>query len=65
METPYLVYLNKSYDSSLAATEIWAKRNNVNTADFSVISETIFWHWLEDGKLENVPVYFCKDKRPF
>ena len=65
MQKPYLVYLNRSYESSLAATCIWAERNNFNIDDFEPISETVFWVYLEKGLLEDVPVYFCKDKRPF
>lgn len=59
MEKVYIVYLNKTYDVWAMDAEIWAEKNNLPTDN--IISEVVFWHYMEEGLLDGKPVYFCKD----
>jgi len=57
----YIVYLNKTYDVWARDAHTWAEKNNIPVKDENIISEVVFWHYLERGMLENNPIYFCKD----
>lgn len=60
IKKPYVVYLNKTYNLSARDAHLWAEKKGIEPKEF--ISETAFWSYLDDGHLDNVPVYFCKDK---
>ena len=59
MEKVYIVYLNKTYDVWAMDAHTWAEKNNLPTDN--IISEVVFWHYMDKGLLEGKPVYFCKD----
>lgn len=61
MKEAYIVYLNKTYDVWARDAYTWAEKNNIPATENNVISEPVFWMYIERGLLENVPVYFCKD----
>jgi len=64
MENSYVVYLNKSYGVWAMDAHTWAEKNNISVPDQNIISEVVFWHYMEDGHLDGKPVYFCKDVQP-
>ncbi len=61
MENIYVVYLNKSYDVWARDAHAWAEENNIPVKDENIISEVVFWNFMERGLLEKAPIYFCKD----
>ena len=61
MKKSYIVYLNKTYDVWAQDAYRWAKNNNIPEEDRKIISEVVFWTYIEKGLLEGVPIYFCKD----
>ena len=62
MKKPYLIYLNKTYNVWAMDAYKWMKENQYIEDDFKeIFSEVVFWHYLEDGLLENRPIFFVKD----
>lgn len=61
MEKAYVVYLNKTYDVWARDAHTWAENNNIPVEGENIISEVVFWHYMEKGILDKVPIYFCKD----
>ena len=59
MKKPYIVYLNKSYNVWLRDAYKWAQDNHFEYQD--IISEVVFWAYMEKDLLNNTPVLFCKD----
>jgi hypothetical protein len=66
----YLVYLNKSYDVWMRDAHQFAINNGytLNPGSGSgfkefkeILSEPVFWVYMEKGLLNNVPVIFVKD----
>ena len=61
MEKTYVVYLNKTYDVWARDAHKWAEDNNIPVKDENIISEVVFWNFMERGLLDKAPIYFCKD----
>ena len=63
MKKPYIVYLNKSYDVWMRDAHKWAEDNNmVKDIDYQeIISEVVFWAYMDKDLLINTPVLFCKN----
>ena len=61
MENTYVIYLNKSYDVWARDAHTYAKEKNILVKDENIISEVVFWNFMERGLLDGAPIYFCKD----
>jgi hypothetical protein len=61
MENTYVVYLNKRNDVYARDAHTWAKNNNILVKDENIISEVIFYNFLDRGLLDGKAIYFCKD----
>ena len=59
MKKPYIVYLNKSYNVWMRDAHKWAQDNHIEYQE--ILSEVVFWAYLDKGLLDGIPVLFCKD----
>ena len=59
MQKPYIVYLNKSYNVWLSDAYKWAQDNNIEYQH--IISEVVFWAYMDKNLLNKIPILFCKD----
>ncbi len=69
MENNYVVYLNKREDVWARDAHTWAKKNNIDVKDENIISEVVFYNFLDRGLLEGKAIYFCREiqdgRKPF
>jgi hypothetical protein len=64
MKKPYVVYLSTSNNSYARDAYDWMRENNISENDVkAVISEKVFYSYLEDGCIGNHPVYFIKQAK--
>ena len=57
----YIVYLNKQYDVWARDAYKWSEKNNINIPDENIISEVVFYNFLERGLLDGKAIYFCRE----
>ena len=62
---PLLVYLNMTYDVWVRDAMHWAELNGYAAGDFEeIISEKVFWIYMNKGLCENRPIVFVKTIYP-
>lgn len=60
-ENTYVVYLNKHNDVWASDAHTWAKKNNIDVKDDNIISEVVFYNFLDRGLLDGKAIYFCRE----
>ena len=61
MENNYVVYLNKRNDVWAIDGHTWAKKNNIPVKEENIISEVLFYNFLDRGLLDGKAIYFCRE----